>query len=241
VPGQLSALDVAVRQLYETFAECRRRAELRNDFCAHCVSQHQADALVSTPVRDLEPALIQIFVADAISWTWGTPDDLWCYLPRVLELVAAGEFGRNDISGLFTAMRAGWSDWRYDQTDAVTGYLNALWRATIGGYWLPCKLDVIDLLEAAGDLGIPVDSFLHAWETDSSEPAALHLAWLIRHRPSRRGRWAAEWSQATNQWMRGPGSRRVLTSAVAVANTPEIADNLSGALGILDTWEDPSD
>lgn len=167
MPGQPSEVDAAIQQLYDTFADCRPRAELRNDFCAHCVSQDEADALAGTPMRDLEPAVLRAFVPEAISWTWGSPDDLWCYLPRILELVAVGEFGRYDISGLFTAMSAGWGDRRHDQQDAVTGYLKALWRATISGNWLLCKLDVLDLLQAAEDLGITVDSYLHAWETDN--------------------------------------------------------------------------
>jgi hypothetical protein len=193
--------------------------------------------LVSTPIRDLEPTLLRAFVSEAISWTWGTPDDVWCYLPRVLELVAVGEFGPVDIGRLFFVIGLGWRAWRHDQRDAVTSYLNALWRATIGGYWLPCSLDVLDLLEAAGDLGVPVESYLHAWETDCGEPAALHLAWLIRHGRSRWSDPDKEWSGATTRWMRGPAPRRVLAAAVTAASTPEIAANLSGALSIIDSWD----
>lgn len=236
MPGQPSELDAAVRQLYDAFAYCRPRAELRDDFCAHCVSQAEADALVSPPVRDLEPALLRAFVSEAISWTWGSPDDLWCYLPRVLELVTVGEFGSHDFGRLFFVMSLGWRDWPHDQRDAVTSYLNALWRATIGGYWLPSKLDALDLLEAAGDLGVPVESYLREWETDGGEPAALHLAWLIRHGPSRWGNPDAEWSRTTSRWVSGPAPRRVLAAAAAVASTPEIAANLSGAVSILDSW-----
>src|SRR5258708_284980 len=220
MPGQFSELDVAVRQLYDTFAARHRRAELQIDFCAHCVSPQEADALVSTAVRDLEPALLRVFVANGVSWTWGTPDDLWYYLPRVLELVAVGEFGRYDMGGLFIAMSAGWDDWPQDQRDAVTAYLTALWRATIGGYRPPGKRDVLDLLEAAGDLEVPLDSCLRAWETDRGEPAALHLASLIRHGSSRWGNPAPEWSQAIGQWMRGPAPRRVPSSAAGAPRNP---------------------
>jgi hypothetical protein len=115
--------------------------------------------------------------------------------------------------------------------------MKALWRAIIGGYWLPYKLDVLDLLEAAGDLGIPVESYLHVWETDRSEPAALHMAWLIRHGRSRLGSPDTEWSQAASQWLNGPAPRRALASALAAASTPEIAVNISGALAILDSWD----
>ncbi|HEY2595883.1 MAG TPA: hypothetical protein VGK33_18480, partial [Chloroflexota bacterium] len=137
---------------------------------------------------------------------------------------------------LFIAMSTAWADWPPNQHDAITAYLTALWQATIGGYWLPSKLDVVDLLEAAGDLEVPLDSYLRAWETDRGEPAALHLAWLIRHSSPWRGNLAAEWSLALGQWMREPTPRRVLAAAVMAAGTPEVAANLSGALDILNSW-----
>ena len=113
-------------------------------------------------------------------------------------------------------MSVQWREWPQDQQDALIRYLAALWRATIAGYWLPGKLDILDVLEAVGDLGVPVDSCSREWETDSSEPAALHLAWLIRHGPSLWGsNPAAEWSRAVGQWAMGPAPRRVLASALA--------------------------
>jgi hypothetical protein len=121
-----------------------------------------------------------------------------------------------------------WRGWPQDQQDALARYLTALWRATIAGCWLPGRLTVLDVLEAAGDLGVPVDSYLRAWETGGSEPAALHLAWLIRHGPSRwGGDPAAQWSPAIGWWIMGAAPRRVLASALAAVSTPDIAANLS--------------
>jgi hypothetical protein len=237
MPEEFGGLDAAVRRLYEAFA-ARPRDVL--DFCAHCVSPHDAQSLVKTPLRDLDADLLRDFVFNAVSWTWGEPDDLWYYLPRVLEFVATGEFGRSDIKGMFSALSTRWRDWPQDQQDALTDYLAALWRASITGYWHPGKLDVVDVLKAAGDLGVPLNSYLGAWET-AGEPAALHLAWLVRHGLSRIGNNpSAEWSLVIRQWLTGPAPRRVLASALATPSTQEVAANLSGALAILDSLAWPA-
>lgn len=156
---------------------------------------------------------------------------MWYYLPRVLEFVAIGEFGRYEVSGLFSAISIRWRDWPQDQQDALAGYLAARWSATIAGYWYPGRLDVLDVLEAAGDLGIPLDPYLRAWEA-GREPAALHLAWLVRHG---RTNSSAQWSRAIRQWLTGPVPNRILASALATASTQEVATNVSGALRILDS------
>lgn len=130
-----------------------------------------------------------------------------------------------------------WRDWPQDQQHALTRYLTALWRVTLTEYWHPRRLDALGVLEAAGDLGISVTPYLYDWESRGGEVAALHLAWLIRHGPSRWERNPAEeWCQVIDQWMMGPAPRQVITSALAVASTPEVAANFSGALDILDSW-----
>jgi hypothetical protein len=44
--------------------------------------------------------------------------------------------------------------------------MSALWQATLAGHRHPGKLSVLEVLEAAGDLGLPADSYLRMWETD---------------------------------------------------------------------------
>src|SRR5215469_2345641 len=117
-------VDSAIRRLYAAFAARPRSPRL--DFCDHCVSAEDAEALVSLPLRDLGADLLRDFVFNAISWTWGEPDDVWYYLPRVLEFVVSGELGRYDVSGLFTAISTRWRDWPSDQQDALARYLTAL-------------------------------------------------------------------------------------------------------------------
>jgi hypothetical protein len=230
MPDQLNRLNEAVSALYDAFASLSRRAEIEFDACDHCVAPQEARALARTPLRDLDGQLLSTFILNASAWTWGTPDDLWYYLPRILELVAADGFNSHPIWGLFRVMGLHWRDWPQEQQDAVGRYMSALWQAIIAGYRHPVNLSVLGVLEAVGDLGLPADSYLRGWETDGSEAAALHLAWLISNRPKP----DSQWSRQVDRWLSGPGPGTLLGQALEAARTPEVAATLSVALANLD-------
>src|SRR5262249_33146268 len=126
---QLDGLNEAVRALYDAFASRSRRAEIEFDACDHCVSLEEARALARTPLRDIDAGVLSAFILNASSETWGTADDLWYYLPRILELVATGEFNSDDLWSLFTVMGLRWRDWPQEQQEAVGRYMSALWLA----------------------------------------------------------------------------------------------------------------
>jgi len=233
---QLDGLNEAVRALYDAFASRSRRAEIEFDACDHCVSPEEARALARTPLRDIDAGVLSTFILNASSETWGTADDLWYYLPRILELVATGEFNSYDLWSLFSVMGLRWRDWPQDQQDAVGRYVNALWQATLAGYWHPVKLSVVEVLQAAADLGLPADSYLREWETDPTEASVLHLAWLIRNRPKPN----AEWSRQVGRWLSGPAPRSLLGQALDTASTPEVAATLSAALANISSDGDPT-
>lgn len=154
MPEASREIDAAVQLLYDAFASQPRRAHL--DFCDHCVSPQEADALVRTPIRDISADLLQVFVLNAMSETWGSWEDLQCYLPRILELVASGDLGRYDVSGLFSGMGIRWREWPEAQQHALTAYLTALWRLILAEHSRPGSFDVPDVLEAAQVMGITV-------------------------------------------------------------------------------------
>lgn len=231
---QLDDLDKAVRALYAAFASRSRRAEIEFDVCEHCVSPAEARALARDPLHDIDAKVLSTFILNASSETWGTPEDLWYYLPRILELVATGEYNRGDLWSLFVVMGLRWRDWPPQQQDAVCSYLSALWRATLAGYWHPVRLSVVEVLEAAGDLGLPAASYLREWETEPSETPALQLAWLIRHRPKA----DAEWSRQVDRWLSGPAPRSLLGQVLNTVSTTEVAATLAAALASL-TQERP--
>ena len=191
--------------------------------------------LAATALRDISPGLLRHFMWNALACTWGTPDDLEHYLPRILELVASGEFDSIDTGSLFR--RLPWREWPGCERAALSGYLTALWRATITTNRPPGTLDLLDVLEVAADLGMSVDPFLHEWEKDGSETVALRLARFIQHDLSPRDPSPdTEWEQAIDLWITGQAPRHIVAAALASARTPEAAAILSGARKILDSW-----
>ena len=234
MPDQLNGLNRSVKALYDVFASRSRRAEIEFDACDHCVSPQEARALARTPLREIDAEVLSTFILNATSWTWGTPDDLWYYVPRILELAANGGLNRYDIWGLFSVMGRHWRDWPEEQQDAVSSYMSELWQAIIAGY--PGNLSVLDVLEDAGELGLPADSYLRAWETEPSEAAALHLARLVRNRPKP----DAQWSSDVDRWLSGPVPRRLLARALNTATTPAAAATLSAALANVNSQGHPA-
>ena len=234
---QLNGLSEAVRALYDAFANCSRRAEIEFDACDHCVSPEEARALARTPLHYIDAQVLSAFILNASSETWGTAGHrARYYLPRISELVATGEFNRNDLWSLFSVMGPQWRDWPQEQQDAVGRYMSALWQATLAGYWHPVKLSVLEVLEAAGDLGLPADTYLRQWKTDLSETSVLHLAWLIRNRPKPN----AEWSRQVDRWLSRPAPRSLLGQALDTTSTPEVAATLSAALANVSSEGHPT-
>jgi hypothetical protein len=224
-PGELAE---AVARLYQVFASRHRRAGIEFDACDQDASPQERRELARTPLRELRGGLLSTFVLNATSWTWGTPDDVWYYLPRILELVAAGELAPSDLWSLFRVTGQYWRNWPHDQQEALAGYVMALWRATLSGYWHPVVFTAIDVLAAASDLGLPVDDYLGVWETSPGESPALHLAWLIRNRTRN-----DDLERHLDEWLVGPAPRRVLTQALRAASAAGVAATLSAALAEL--------
>jgi hypothetical protein len=231
MPEKLQELDTAVERLYDAFSAVQPRDDLRTDLCDHCVSAQEAEMLTATPLRDINAGLLRHFMSHALAFTWGTPDDLQHFLPRILELVAAGEYNSIDTTSLFSSLP--WHEWPPAHQAALAWYMTALWRATITTTWQPLTLDALDVLEAAADLGMPVQPYLDQWADDSSEATALHLAQLIR-----RDRFPRTldtgWKHAVGQWRAGPAPRQIVAAALASASTPEAAASLSDVLKTLD-------
>jgi hypothetical protein len=198
--------------------------------------QRRPEHWPGTPLHDIDADVLSTFILNASSETWGTADDLWYYLPRILELVATGEFNRNDLWSLFGVMGLQWRGWPQEQQGAVGRYMSAQWQATIAGYWHPVKLSVLEVLEAAADLGLPANSYLRQWETDPREASVLHLAWLIRNRPKP----DAEWSRQVDRWLSGSAPRSLLGQALGTASTPEVAATLSAALANVSSEGHPT-
>jgi hypothetical protein len=159
----------------------------------------------------------------------------------VLEFIALGEFSSIAITGLFFGIGLRWRRWPEEQQRAISGYLMALWPLAVTRKPKPFAVGAIEVLNAAGDLGLSVDPFLRDWEARTDQDAARSLAYVISHDAylwqSHPGQ---SWSQAFDQWVKGSGARRVLSACLAAPTTPEIVAEAALALAVLDSWQQPS-
>ncbi|GIM98167.1 hypothetical protein [Paractinoplanes toevensis] len=165
-------LEAAVGRLYAAFMSARLGDSV--GFCDHCVDPAQVEDLRVTPLRQLTPRQLGPLLFNAIN-TWGDVTYFTHFLPRLLELVAAGEMENWSYSvflpGPLAQCRESATE---DQRDAIADFLRAWWTAAISREDCPCLPR--DVLEVIDGCGLAVEPFLDTWSTTPGETAARQLA-----------------------------------------------------------------
>lgn len=115
-------MEAAIERLYATFACYRRPAIV--DGCPCCVSAVDQTRLHARPLRELDDAELRRYAFKCLT-TWGTVNDLRHFLPRILELVAAGAL-TVDPQVVFGKLEYGeWERWPEVEREAILGFLDA--------------------------------------------------------------------------------------------------------------------
>lgn len=193
-------LEIAVERLYAAF----RDAPLDENvgFCDHCVDAEQVEELRVTPLRRLSPAQLGPLLFNAIN-TWGDVAYFTHFLPRVLELVAAGAMEDWSYEVFLPGRLARcWEAATAEQRDTIAEFLRAWWLVAISRVDCPCA--PLDVLEVIDDCGLPLEPFLETWAATPGPEAQRRLAEL-----------AAEWAwggmasdrvtAAVDRWLRAVG------------------------------------
>jgi hypothetical protein len=116
----------AIAQLYAAFGSYRPAG--RQQYCRHCVSEADVETLASRPLWELDAGFVSNFVFDAMS-TWGGVAEFSYALPRILELVLAGEAGFDWLlASRIAAARGSWTD---EQQAALEAFHLAYWRRVL--------------------------------------------------------------------------------------------------------------
>ncbi|MFD0683608.1 hypothetical protein [Actinomadura fibrosa] len=166
--------------LYAAFADVTRPSSL--DGCPCCVAPGEDRPLLDRPLRDLTPDDLGRYAAKALN-TWGGPDDLRYFAPRLLELAAADDLDAEPIC--LKLAQAGWRDW--PQRDAVTAFLDAFWSRTLARF--PSRPSAGTALCALGGAAADLAPRLSAWGRLDSTTAIRHLhAFTTDELTWRRGR-----------------------------------------------------
>jgi len=172
-------LQLAIRNLYVTFSECPRKDTI--EACPCCVTEHDQRMLFSQPLSRLSANNLRRYAQKAIS-SWGDPEDLKHFLPRLLELVALEPGWQHqsvaDAPTLFRKFRrAGWHEWPTGQRGAVELYLMAWWRCTLARY--PEQPSPEVLLSCAAQIIEDLTPFLEFWRAKRAIPAMKQLAEFV--------------------------------------------------------------
>ncbi|MEV5826555.1 hypothetical protein AB0L25_13350 [Spirillospora sp. NPDC052242] len=223
-------------ELYAAFAGVPRPAAL--DGCPCCVGPDEGRRLLARPPRALGPDELSRFAAKALN-TWGGPEDVRYFAPRLLELAAEDAFVRPDVEVVFGKLAgAGWRDW--PEADAVAGFLAGFWTRTLARF--PSRPRAGTALCALAATGLDLAPFLAAWaeaaaRADGAAVRHLHefarddLVWRRGGR-GLGGYWTDD--RAAVAWLTGGPAGAAVESAFARTDDAGLLELLAETHGLLD-------
>lgn len=150
------------------------------DPCLHCCNTEAEEAaLHAAPLRELPAEAMAKYAWHAMG-TWGDERELTHFLPRLLELTAAGPEAWPDLDSLLWALtRARWRRWSSAEQSAVERFFLAYWRVILATYPGPAEPDVPGVIEALAGAELDLAPYLRAWDDDRGTPASRHLVDLV--------------------------------------------------------------
>ncbi|WP_062431285.1 hypothetical protein [Herbidospora daliensis] len=203
------------------------------DVCDHCVTPEEVQATRAAPLRVLTASALAPYAGNAMS-TWGDEEEFRYFLPRLLELLVLDEFDDWLADHLMVQVGVRWDDWPQRERDTILDVVGVWWEATLNHY--PREVDVMGMIEIiGGNLGLDLAPYLAAWESNTTEAAARHMAWLMHHYTVGVAH-NAGWYTALAGWITGPAPAAILERAFFSAGSPEVAQALSDALETHRVW-----
>ncbi|MGC4744316.1 hypothetical protein ACLQ28_01440 [Micromonospora sp. DT201] len=226
-----SELQAAVDDLYAVFGRYPLIEDV--EYCDHCVDPEQVLALHRPPLRQVTAEQLGPLLFSSTT-TWGDQRYLNHFLPRLLELVAAGDM--DDWSyEVFLPSRLEdlWRSGSDDERSAISDFGWAWWRETISTW--PSACEVGDVLNTIADCGQDVSPYLAELEGRVGEPAARQLAELVSRLVFRRRQDDQFWREV-DDWLSGPAPANVLVAELSATADPDVAQQLSDAYEKLALW-----
>ncbi|MFI7548787.1 hypothetical protein ACIBQ2_03485 [Micromonospora sediminimaris] len=168
------ALDDAIENVYALFARHQLPADLTA--CDHCVSPEEVDLFRRTPLRQLTPDQLGVYLLNP--GTFGDDTEFPHLLPRLLELYARDQMdGWSSPDAVTRRISSQWRDWSAAERAAVTRLLATWWRHMLHTFGGPNEAWY--LLDAVLECGVDLTSYLAAFTEVGEVAAARHLADVI--------------------------------------------------------------
>jgi hypothetical protein len=243
-------LAAAVERAYRVFGRYRIGGDLVVCHCSSCMSEEVERELVATPLASIPSALLAEYTNSAHGYDDGRiADEFRYFLPRYLELIAAGE--PPDHIGLDICLRRLGSAryrarWPAEEAEAIDAFLDAFLRASLPRLELerwPARwrlaFDMRDVLTMAVTAGADIDRLLRVWADAPDPPAAVHMAALrgsvieqsdrtCLHSPYLEDHRAA--ADAIGAWLMQPAMSRRIEAAFFTVADARLQQILSDAL-----------
>jgi hypothetical protein len=225
-------LNAAVEELYQTFAEVPLAEQV--DFCAHCVDPERVETLRRVPLRRLAPEHLGPLMCKATT-TWGDLTYFTHFLPRLLELLAAGDMEEWSYPSFLPSRLARClTEGTESQRSAIDDFLRAWWFSTLSSWPSPCQArDVLDTIDRSGLRVVP---YLAVWPVAAGEPATRHLAAFVSEWVAAKPRHDDQVWLDVDRWFRGPVPSDLLEAAFVQANDPSVTTELADAVDFLDFY-----
>ena len=191
------------------------------DYCDHCVTEAEVRALHTTPLRELTAGQLGPLLFSSTT-TWGDIAYFRYFLPRLLELTAAGAM--NDWSYPSFLPRRLLLSCEHDtpeQAAAIDRFFAGWWSRTLATW--PPACDATEVYDTLTEAGVPPARLLDAWRSAPPVSGARHLAAFAQMTLTISGTGAE-----LREWLLGPVPQDVLT---AVGETDdEVLEEVTDAL-----------
>lgn len=190
-------LRVAIEGLYRTFSRYNLTPHVPG--CDHCTSDADHAAIHSAPLRQLTADNLSRYAFKATT-TWGSPDDFRHFLPRIFELLAAGNLARLlDPEVAFGKLAYGnWRGWPSEEQAAVERFLGAFWQAMLTRY--PNAFPVDEVLCCVGQAEDDLTPYLDYWNITGARQAACHFAAFVESNVATGSHRRKPWSLRNPFW-----------------------------------------
>lgn len=233
-----------LEELYAAFARVPRPAAVEG--CPCCVGADEGARLLARPPRSLSAGELSRFAAKALS-TWGGPEDVRYFAPRLLELAAEDAFVWPDVEIVFgTLAKAGWREW--PEAEAVAEFLAGFWTRTLARF--PSRPGAGEALRALAAAGVDLGPCLREWEAAVARvdgPAVRHLheiadgelasrrhelAWALGNPQVENAFWTG--GGAVVRWLTGGPAGGAVRAAFERTGDVELLELLAETDGLID-------
>ncbi len=174
-------LHEAIERLYSVFSTYGPVQEM--EFCpCGCTKSDAIDPLLHRTAISMDFSELADYSFSAMT-TQGSVQNFKYLLPRLLQGIAAEEY-RYNTEILFGKLKyAKFLSWPSVEIDAVSGFMEQIWKLAIQSYpvnpVLPAFFEIETLLSSIAQTGVAISPYLQIWSETNTVAATKHLLHFI--------------------------------------------------------------